>query len=180
MMKWLWKCSTYRLYHEVEVSTRFTHRGPKARGCVTHVETDTKWYNRLIPWWLPWQPLYQSAMDKLNAALDTLSNVLSYYKRAYHSNRPHIFVLVTGRFISLSSHGGRTRLSSPSTLTTWPFNYVRPLPASFYACFAVATPFVVTAHPTSRACCCHAPMYNSCISILCILWLCCFYVCYYN
>ena len=32
----------YRLYHEVEVSTRFTHRGPEARGCVNHVETDTE------------------------------------------------------------------------------------------------------------------------------------------
>ena len=32
----------YRLYHEVEVSTRFTHRGPEARGCVNRVETDTE------------------------------------------------------------------------------------------------------------------------------------------
>jgi hypothetical protein len=30
----------YRLYHEVEVSTRFTHRGPQARGCVNRVETE--------------------------------------------------------------------------------------------------------------------------------------------
>ena len=30
----------YRLYHEVEVSTRFTHRGLKARGCVNRVETE--------------------------------------------------------------------------------------------------------------------------------------------
>ena len=34
--------SKYRLYHEVEVSTRFTHRGPQARGCVNRVETDTE------------------------------------------------------------------------------------------------------------------------------------------
>ena len=32
----------YRLYHEVEVSMGFTHRGPKARGCVNHIETDTE------------------------------------------------------------------------------------------------------------------------------------------
>ena len=39
----------YRLYHEVEVSTRFTHRGPQVRGCVNcgprcvnHVETNTE------------------------------------------------------------------------------------------------------------------------------------------
>ncbi len=31
-----------RLYHEVEVSTRFTHRGPKPRGCANRVETDTE------------------------------------------------------------------------------------------------------------------------------------------
>ena len=32
----------YRLYHEVEVSARFIHRGPQARGCINHVETDTE------------------------------------------------------------------------------------------------------------------------------------------
>ena len=32
----------YRLYHEVEVSTRFIHRGPQARGCINHVGTDTE------------------------------------------------------------------------------------------------------------------------------------------
>ena len=30
----------YRLHHEVEVSTGFTHRGPEARGCVNRVETE--------------------------------------------------------------------------------------------------------------------------------------------
>ena len=32
--------SMYRLHHEVEVSTGFTHRGPEARGCVNRVETE--------------------------------------------------------------------------------------------------------------------------------------------
>ena len=32
--------SKYRLHHEVEVSTGFTHRGPEARGCVNRVETE--------------------------------------------------------------------------------------------------------------------------------------------
>ena len=52
----------YRLYHEVEVSTWFIHRGPEARGCVNHVGTDTEWYNRLVPWatW-PWQRIYDLA-----------------------------------------------------------------------------------------------------------------------
>ena len=40
----------YRLYHEVEVSTWFTHQGPEARGCVNRIGTDTEWYNRLVPW----------------------------------------------------------------------------------------------------------------------------------
>ena len=40
----------YRLYHEAEVSTGFIHRGPKAPRCVNRVETDTEWYNRLVPW----------------------------------------------------------------------------------------------------------------------------------
>ena len=31
---------TYRLHHEVEVSTGFTHRGPEAQGCVNLVETE--------------------------------------------------------------------------------------------------------------------------------------------
>ena len=30
----------YRLHHEVEVSTGFTHQGPEARGCVNCVETE--------------------------------------------------------------------------------------------------------------------------------------------
>ena len=30
----------YRLHHEVQVSTGFTHRGSEARGCVNHVETE--------------------------------------------------------------------------------------------------------------------------------------------
>ena len=30
----------YRLHHEVEVSTEFTHRGPEARGCINRVETE--------------------------------------------------------------------------------------------------------------------------------------------
>ena len=30
----------YRLHHEAEVSTGFTHRGPEARGCVNRVETE--------------------------------------------------------------------------------------------------------------------------------------------
>ena len=30
----------YRLHHEVEVSTWFTHQGPQARGYVNHVETE--------------------------------------------------------------------------------------------------------------------------------------------
>ena len=34
-----WK-GMYRLHHEVEVSTGFTHRGPEARGCVNRVETE--------------------------------------------------------------------------------------------------------------------------------------------
>ena len=48
----------YRLYHEVEVSMWFTHQGSEARG----VETDTEWYNRLVPWatWL-WQRIYDIA-----------------------------------------------------------------------------------------------------------------------
>ena len=29
----------YRLHHEVEVSTGFTHRGLEARGCVNRIET---------------------------------------------------------------------------------------------------------------------------------------------
>ena len=33
-------CGMYRLHHEVEVSTGFTHRGPEARGCVNRVETE--------------------------------------------------------------------------------------------------------------------------------------------
>ena len=32
----------YRLYHEVEVSLRFTHRGPEAQGCVNRKETNTE------------------------------------------------------------------------------------------------------------------------------------------
>ena len=49
-----YKMFMYRLYHEVEVSTGFTHRGPEvevstgfthrgpeARGCVNRVETST-------------------------------------------------------------------------------------------------------------------------------------------
>ena len=32
----------YRLYHKVEVSTRFTHRGPQAQGCVNCIETNTE------------------------------------------------------------------------------------------------------------------------------------------
>ena len=36
----LFVVSTYRLHHEVEVSTGFTHRGPEARGCVNRVETE--------------------------------------------------------------------------------------------------------------------------------------------
>ena len=34
------KADMYRLHHEVEVSTGFTHRGPEARGCVNRVETE--------------------------------------------------------------------------------------------------------------------------------------------
>ena len=30
----------HRLYHEVEVFTGFTHRGPEARGCVNRVDSD--------------------------------------------------------------------------------------------------------------------------------------------
>ena len=30
----------YRLHHKVEVSSRFTHRGPQARGCVNREETE--------------------------------------------------------------------------------------------------------------------------------------------
>ena len=33
-------CTKYRLHHEVEVSMGFTHRGPEARGCVNHIETE--------------------------------------------------------------------------------------------------------------------------------------------
>ena len=53
---WISSHNMYRLYHEVEVSTWFTHQGQQARGCVNRVETDTEWYNWLIPWatW-PWQ-----------------------------------------------------------------------------------------------------------------------------
>ena len=59
MIQWLLMDYEYRLYHEVEVSSRFTHWGPEARGCVNHEETDTEWYNRLVPratW--PWQCIY--------------------------------------------------------------------------------------------------------------------------
>ena len=38
--------SMYRLHHEVEVSI---HWGPEVLGCVNHIETDTEWYNRLVP-----------------------------------------------------------------------------------------------------------------------------------
>ena len=37
----------YRLHHEVEVSTGFTHRGPEARGCVNRVETEPSDVNDL-------------------------------------------------------------------------------------------------------------------------------------
>ena len=37
----------YRLHHEVEVSTGFTHRGPEARGCVNPVETELSDVNNL-------------------------------------------------------------------------------------------------------------------------------------
>ena len=30
----------YRLHHEVQVSSRFTHRGPQAWGCVNREETE--------------------------------------------------------------------------------------------------------------------------------------------
>ena len=51
----------YRIYHEVEVSTIYTPKaaGPTS-GCVNRVwETDTEWYNRLVPWatWL-WQHIH--------------------------------------------------------------------------------------------------------------------------
>ena len=72
-----------RLYHEVEVSTWFTHWGPEARGCVNHVETDTKWYNRLVPWatW-PWQRIYilatiVSAINGSSAYLATVWTIVA-------------------------------------------------------------------------------------------------------
>ena len=34
------KQDLYRLHHEVQVSTGFTHRGPQARGCINPVETE--------------------------------------------------------------------------------------------------------------------------------------------
>ena len=37
----------YRLHHEVQVSTRFTHRGPETRGCVNRVETEPSDVNDL-------------------------------------------------------------------------------------------------------------------------------------
>ena len=37
----------YRLHHEVEVSTEFTHLGPEARGCVNPVETELSDVNNL-------------------------------------------------------------------------------------------------------------------------------------
>ena len=39
------------VYHEVEVSTRFTLRGPQARGCVNRVGSDTEWYNPATCTW---------------------------------------------------------------------------------------------------------------------------------
>ena len=30
----------YKLHHEVQVSSRFTYRGPQAQGCVNHEETE--------------------------------------------------------------------------------------------------------------------------------------------
>ena len=35
-------CNLYRLYHEVKVSRRITHRGLEARVCVNRIETDTE------------------------------------------------------------------------------------------------------------------------------------------
>ena len=65
----------YRLHHEVEVSMLFTHRGPKARGCVNHIETDTEWCNQLVPW---------SCADK---SIDYTSAVIIHLpiKRLYRS-----------------------------------------------------------------------------------------------
>jgi hypothetical protein len=46
----------YRLHHEVQVSTGFTHRGPRL--CKSRRDR-TEWCNRLVPWatW-PWQHIY--------------------------------------------------------------------------------------------------------------------------
>ena len=72
----------YRLYHEVEVSTWFTHRG-----CVNHVGTDTEWYNRLVPWatW-PWQRIYGLATIALaikgsSAYLATVQTIVADHHR---------------------------------------------------------------------------------------------------
>ena len=57
---------------------RFTHQGPQARGCVNRVETDTEWYNRLIPWAkYPWQRIMSlatiaSAIKDSSACLATI------------------------------------------------------------------------------------------------------------
>ena len=73
----------YRLYHEVEISTWFTHWGPEARGCVNHVETDTEWYNQLVPWAMcPWQCIddlatIASAKKGLSAYLATVQTIIA-------------------------------------------------------------------------------------------------------
>ena len=41
------KASKYRLHHEVQVSTQFTHLGPEARGCVNRAETEPSDVNDL-------------------------------------------------------------------------------------------------------------------------------------
>ena len=71
----------YRIYHNVEVSTGFAHRGPQARGCVNRVETDTEWYNWLVPWttW-PWQRIHglattASAIKGSSACLATVQTI---------------------------------------------------------------------------------------------------------
>ena len=75
----------YRLSHEVEVSTWLTHRGPEAQGCVTHIGTDTEWYNRLVPWatW-PWQHIYGLAtiawsIKGSNVYLATVQTIVDHH-----------------------------------------------------------------------------------------------------
>ena len=98
----------YRLYHEVEVSTWFTHRGPEARGCVNHVGTDTEWYNRLVPWatW-PWQRIYglatiASAIKGSSAYLATVQTVQIESDARYRADVP--FSSDSSFFLDIQNH----------------------------------------------------------------------------